>query len=554
MRDRSQLQSRGQAQAQIRPEDIPELLGQGQERMRALQRKLIGPQVAALGGTIGGTWGDLAQGALDMAPMSGYAWAEGKLPNVVEGGTFPSAAEAFSEGDYLTWGLQKAAKAGDALSAAGIASALANPGIGAAMFLGGRGLARTAQLIGPPRKNLAKFTPGHQAEAYKELNLGLAKQDIYKRTGWAEPPWEEDTRTVLRPDAQGQYQPGPPDQMRFEISDSLGEARFTKPKTLWGSDSAGRQGPLVYRADEVLDHPTLYEAYPELASKTVLFDPGTPGGLFEPGPERIRINSKLSEADSRSVLLHEMQHWIQYKENWQGGANPRQAARALLDWNDPEGQRLRYGVWKTLEKTLDYRNAKAQVYDKFLTKPELQRSVKLYHKLQKESEDLYKQLSSVEGVAAEAAQPIHVELRIKEKGTEILREQIVKDLFGKPISQLDPTEDSIFINVLYPDKAWTTDARENLEQLTKLNRHVAAWKSGDVAGMAEAIADEGTGYQIYRRISGEVEARLVQRRSGFMQEALGRNYPYREDDMGMDLSPTRVLDLDEKSNQLRSPD
>lgn len=74
---------------------------------------------------------------------------------------------------------------------------------------------------------------------------------------------------------------------------------------------------------DVIDHPELFKAYPEL--EKVLIDRVSPlafgaKGAFLGDMNMIQI-SKMTEKEMKSVLGHEVQHWIQKKEGFESGGN-----------------------------------------------------------------------------------------------------------------------------------------------------------------------------------------------------------------------------------------
>lgn len=88
--------------------------------------------------------------------------------------------------------------------------------------------------------------------------------------------------------------------------------------------------------EDVLDHEPLYKAYPELREVHVTSDPalneeGNSRGAYYPSYNTIYINSKLNEEQARSVLLHEVQHWVQDKEGFASGGTPKAAINAATN-------------------------------------------------------------------------------------------------------------------------------------------------------------------------------------------------------------------------------
>jgi hypothetical protein len=85
---------------------------------------------------------------------------------------------------------------------------------------------------------------------------------------------------------------------------------------------------------DVLDHPELYKAYPDLKNLSVeqlgvIFRGPNMAGLYDPTKDLIELNKHLTYGDkgykdALSTLLHEVQHSIQKRESWPGGTNPGQ--------------------------------------------------------------------------------------------------------------------------------------------------------------------------------------------------------------------------------------
>lgn len=106
---------------------------------------------------------------------------------------------------------------------------------------------------------------------------------------------------------------------RFEIPDQ--RSKFTMP-----------QSEGVTRLKDVLDHPELYDAYPELKNTRVSLNPDmTANASFDPKSGSITLNSNLSPTNAHSSLLHEVQHAIQQQEGFAGGSNSAYEAAKLRE-------------------------------------------------------------------------------------------------------------------------------------------------------------------------------------------------------------------------------
>jgi hypothetical protein len=95
-------------------------------------------------------------------------------------------------------------------------------------------------------------------------------------------------------------------------------------------DSTAQFKPNDYPADtrlelpDVIDHPELFAAYPELRNAGLEFSNnlGNAGGSFSPGQNMLRIKALLPENEQMGIGLHELQHWIQTHEGMNLGDNP----------------------------------------------------------------------------------------------------------------------------------------------------------------------------------------------------------------------------------------
>lgn len=107
------------------------------------------------------------------------------------------------------------------------------------------------------------------------------------------------------------------DKMRWEVPDN--EARYLPATKQWGKGSEQWAANL----DEIIDHPVLFEAYPEARKIRVsrLATSDTASGSFSSASNRISLNALKDNLENFSTLLHEVQHWIQDKEGFARGGN-----------------------------------------------------------------------------------------------------------------------------------------------------------------------------------------------------------------------------------------
>lgn len=150
-----------------------------------------------------------------------------------------------------------------------------------------------ATFIGPSARTWDKASA---EEAARLLEEGVSPDDVWRQTG----TWR-----------------GPDGMFRQEISDEA--ARWVGPLAISGT-------PRVARADQVLDHPELFRAYPDLKEMQVTSQWTPTRGRaqyakYDDGSEQIKVGAALPEG-ATSSLLHEMQHGIQGREGFAVGASP----------------------------------------------------------------------------------------------------------------------------------------------------------------------------------------------------------------------------------------
>lgn len=169
----------------------------------------------------------------------------------------------------------------------------------------------------PTRSLLGQLTPkpkqifiGENAKTWDKANaekflqlekLGADPVDAWKQTG-----------TFRSPDGK----------LRQEISDAKsmsGEKLYS-----WGEATDLQRGnSTVVRRQKALLHPELSAAYPDTKNIMVSLKPNKSGGYYEIGIDNIGVPviGEKNAAD-RSLMLHEIQHAIQQREGFAGGANP----------------------------------------------------------------------------------------------------------------------------------------------------------------------------------------------------------------------------------------
>ena len=125
------------------------------------------------------------------------------------------------------------------------------------------------------------------------------------------------------------FERGKDGRWRFELPYGKlkkGIRRSDSPRKNW-------EGNDVFDLSDIFDAPELFEAYPEAKDFEVIFenDYESGEGAFDMDDNRISVSSlDFKRKDIlESVLIHEIQHYVQKKEGFETGANPASIADEL---------------------------------------------------------------------------------------------------------------------------------------------------------------------------------------------------------------------------------
>jgi hypothetical protein len=182
-----------------------------------------------------------------------------------------------------------------------------------------------ARAEGAPLDTLAR------ARGASAIGTGGDAKSIHQETGWFS-------------GADGKW--------RFEISDA--GARLTMDRLtsadfadLANDDTAGIE------LGQLMDHPALFSAYPELKTIWVIIDPNKDGASFRHGDNTLRIGyDKVAQAVNLSSLIHETQHAIQALEGFSRGGSPEEFKG--LDITNKELDRINQEVHKLYAQNPDF--------------------------------------------------------------------------------------------------------------------------------------------------------------------------------------------------------
>lgn len=140
------------------------------------------------------------------------------------------------------------------------------------------------------------------------------------------------------------------------------------------------------KASEVLNYPEIFKAYPKAKDLDIVFMKSDKfDGMYLPSKNRIMISSELSDSETTSTLLHELQHFVQDQEGFAVGGN----AKFIRDlYNERIKSENNFSVKKVLN------NIKNSLFgsnkNEADTKKELDKLGKL---VSKADEDLYRSIA-----------------------------------------------------------------------------------------------------------------------------------------------------------------
>lgn len=342
-------------------------------------------------------------------------------------------------------------------------------------------------------------------------SAGESNEEIWRQTGWEKNP-------------DGRW--------RFEISDA--DAKFkTDFATL--EESKAFDTKREYKLSEVLDHPTLFKYYPELAD--VKFIKNAPfldfgrsiQGWFSDTENTIAVTPYAQ--NPLSTLLHEVQHWVQNKERFAPGGNVESTAltnkealeklykllaesRKVVGSLDATKDKVLFSVEQLLftDAGKDITAAQRRI-------DELEKKVAEANRAQKElDEQIQKEIDASRAAAEKSREEINQKIKALEE--EIAGVKFATPEWSKLQGQVHQLRmDRLDLigqggGTIYDDKfvarreaaqAAVNEAETNLKAATDDMRFMVSSKG---------IAASDVQYFMYRLISGETEARNTQRRQG----------------------------------------
>lgn len=250
---------------------------------------------------------------------------------------------------------------------------------------------------------------------------GASREEIWQETGWTRSMDGQSWRFEID-NSEAEYRGGGDAQFRKDHADyaeyqdllqkmfegTISESEMQRMEQLddiWSREYA-RLRERVERGNatlaDVLQHDSLYEAYPELRDVKVRLesDTGSKNGSYDPSTNTITISEdKPGDSAKVGTMLHEIQHAIQQIEGWESGASPEYWAEREYESGDTESDRaqeLYSRILNSLDKAdqnkvIRYNELDREMEATFSADPESEAG-KRYAKYEAEQDKLYEEL------------------------------------------------------------------------------------------------------------------------------------------------------------------
>lgn len=250
---------------------------------------------------------------------------------------------------------------------------------------------------------------------------GASREEIWQETGWTRTMDGQSWRFEID-NSEAEYRGGGDAQFRKNHADyaeyqdllqkmfegTISESEMQRMEQLddiW----SGEYARLRERAEsgnatlaDVLQHDSLYEAYPELRDVKVRLesDTGSKNGSYDPSTNTITISEdKPGDSAKVGTMLHEIQHAIQQIEGWESGASPEYWAAREYENGDTasdRAQELYSRILNSLDKAdqnkvIRYNELDREMEATFSADPESEAG-KRYAKYEAEQDKLYEEL------------------------------------------------------------------------------------------------------------------------------------------------------------------
>lgn len=330
---------------------------------------------------------------------------------------------------------------------------------------------------------------------------------------------------------------------RFEISDKNTEFLEDEFLGLLDAHNADPDVGMSLALNEILDHPELFDAYPDLADIRVLIekDKGNRGS-YDEYLDAIYLSPDATPAQRHSTLLHEVQHAIQGREDFARGGNTDVALSKMPTDHMAE----------TLQNVLDFTHKKllddeiiADGLQEVAELPQFHAANDKYNtwKEAREKTDERRrwvkknrgqdypayddsEYAALDKIAMQKFREYDSSVRELEKavGIDDLDESYLSETFRRKIADAvrDPKTADRFRRLVYADNLART---HDLKALAGRNRSEMTYALKRFRSTEYSVP-----YQAYQSLLGEVEARAVQDRQYFDDAQREDTAPYATQD------------------------
>lgn len=313
---------------------------------------------------------------------------------------------------------------------------------------------------------------------------------------------------------------------RNEISDQDAKLHTAFGK-LKESDVFGETHELSL--DQVLHHPKLFEAYPE--AREIKFSKTAPildiwqsiQGFFDRDQNKLSVTPYAEKP--LSVMLHEVQHWIQAKEGFARGGNTSTVIGNL----PPEKlQKLFVDTINSTKKTISEVAQNIEIIKKASTSIDFDKGRELEDQTKQAYEE-YKKVRELDQSNPERKKAVS-DLMAKDQDFVNFKKDLVKKIFGKesPLD-LDDANFSLFSRIMSAILDPKKDFSDLVDRLNKdfvgLQENLAKLQQGDKDALQKNVSKD-TSFKLYQAIAGEIEARDTQERQNLSPEERLNTEPY----------------------------
>lgn len=318
----------------------------------------------------------------------------------------------------------------------------------------------------------------------------------------------EDAETVRKD--TGWHQ-GADTKWRFEIDDSQADWKIPfdsiKESALFGSEYS-------YGLKDVLNHPGLFAAYPQLEKIKVIKRPG----LFDFNRLQGSFNNETMQLvltpyakDPLSTLLHEIQHVIQMYEGFAKGGNENSVWESLPRETK---ETLAKGALEKLSEKAEQAQQQRRVVKLLDKRPDL---VIALVEAEKRSKSGFEAYQSAKDSSPDHRRELFKLWNSEIKAVEEAEQAIVRFMGFETKNRLFELPPEIYgavseISRIYKGEN-TKEEMKGYEnrlntEITQIIEKIAKIKSGDEA----ALRKEANLFEFYKKLAGETEARLTQAR------------------------------------------